>query len=129
MPQCGTARDAGACYKHGVTKDRNARLVYSTGTGRVSPRTAEDPAASPTPAASKGIRIRLDRRAAGRVVTLVTGLPGATFDVQALARELRAACGTGGTVRDDTIELQGDHRERVEATLSARGLRSKRAGG
>jgi translation initiation factor 1 len=49
--------------------------------------------------------------------------------VAALARDLRAACGSGGTVREDTIELQGDHRDKIEAALAARGLRSKRAGG
>jgi translation initiation factor 1 len=111
-----------------VKKERNARLVYSTESGRVSP-SADAPAGPATPAAGKGIRIRLDRRASSRVVTLVTGVPGTADGVQALARELRAACGTGGTVRDDTIELQGDHRDRVEAALSARGLRSTRAGG
>jgi translation initiation factor 1 len=63
------------------------------------------------------------------VVTLVCGVPGAAAEVAALARDLRAACGSGGTVREDTIELQGDHRDKIEAALAARGLRSKRAGG
>jgi translation initiation factor 1 len=71
----------------------------------------------------------LDRRASGRVVTVVTGLAEATAEVEALARALKSACGAGGTVKDGTLELQGDHRERVEAALAARGLRSKRAGG
>ena len=110
-------------------KDRNARLVYTTGTGRVTP--AREDAPDPTTAASgaKGIRLRLDRRASGRVVTLVTGVRGSAADVAALARELRTLCGTGGTVRDDTIELQGDHRAKVEAELGRRGIRSRRAGG
>jgi translation initiation factor 1 len=113
-----------------MANERNARLVYSTGTGRVTAPRAE-PAATPasSPTGKGGVRLRLDRRASGRVVTLVTGVPGGPAALQALGRELRAACGTGGTVRDDTIELQGDHRERVEAELAQRGLRSKRAGG
>jgi translation initiation factor 1 len=73
--------------------------------------------------------LRLDRRASGRVVTVVTGLPGAPDELCALARDLRAACGTGGTLKDGLVELQGDQRERVEALLGERGIRSKRAGG
>jgi translation initiation factor 1 len=101
----------------------DSRLVYSTG-GTVEPAPAEKPA----PAAAKGIRIRLERRASGRVVTVVTGVPGGPAEVESLGRELRAGCGTGGTTRDDTIELQGDHRDKVEAALARRGLRSKRTG-
>jgi translation initiation factor 1 len=109
-----------------VARERESRLVYSTG-GPVQPRAENEPAAAP--AAGKGIRIRLDRRASGRVVTVVTGVPGSTGEVEALGRELRASCGSGGTTRDDTIELQGDHRDKVEAALARRGLRSKRSGG
>jgi translation initiation factor 1 len=63
------------------------------------------------------------------VVTVVSGLPGGKAEVAKLARELKTACGTGGTVKHDALELQGDHRERVETALAERGLRSKRAGG
>jgi translation initiation factor 1 len=110
-----------------MARERESRLVYSTG-GPVEP--ADGPkAAAATDAGAKGIRIRLDRRASGRVVTVVTGLPGPAAEVEALGRELRAACGTGGTTREQTVELQGDHRDKVEAALAGRGLRSKRSGG
>lgn len=75
------------------------------------------------------MRLRLERRASGRVVTLVGGLPGTPDDVAQLARELRSACGTGGTIKDGSVELQGDHRDAVEARLRALGIPSKRAGG
>ena len=108
-----------------MARDRESRLVYSTG-GKVEPvAKPEPPAAGP----NKGVRIRLDRRASGRVVTVITGLPGPRGDIEQLGRELRAGCGTGGTTRDDTIELQGDHRDKVEAALARHGLRSKRSGG
>jgi translation initiation factor 1 len=85
------------------------------------------------PARAKGaagkIRIRLDRRASNRVVTVVTGLPGQAAETAALARSLKLACGAGGTLKDDALELQGDHRDKVEAVLAAAGLKSKRAGG
>jgi translation initiation factor 1 len=106
-----------------MARDREARLVYSTGGEK-------DREPAPTEARderSPGIRLRLDRRASARLVTVVSGLPAA--DAPALARELRAACGTGGTLKDGVLELQGDHRGRVEDALRARGLASKRAGG
>jgi translation initiation factor 1 len=62
-------------------------------------------------------------------VTVVSGLPGPDAERLALARVLKTACGAGGTFKDGVLELQGDHRDRVEAALRARGLRSKRAGG
>lgn len=105
-------------------RDSNVRLAYSTGGDAPEPEESEA-----EPARGPGIRIRLDRRASGRVVTVVTGLPGTAADGAALAREMRSACGTGGTFKDGAVELQGDHRERVEAFLASRGMRSKRAGG
>lgn len=104
---------------------RDTRLVYSTGGEREAPA----PEATPSAARTAGIRLRLDRRASGRVVTVVTGLPGTPPQVSVLARELKVACGAGGTVKDGALELQGDHRERVERALRARGLASKRSGG
>jgi translation initiation factor 1 len=68
----------------------------------------------------------LERRASGRVVTVLTGLPGTPAQVAELARQLRAVCGAGGTTRADAVELQGDQREKAEAALLARGLRVKR---
>jgi translation initiation factor 1 len=116
-----------SCYKGRMARERDSRLVYSTAAPLERKRSPQ-PAAPPA-SGSKGIRIHLDRRASGRLVTLVTGLPGNGKEIEALGRELRTGCGTGGTTRDDTIELQGDHRNKVEAFLARRGLRSRRAGG
>lgn len=107
-----------------MRRDPNARLVYSTG-GVVRP---QDEAEAPRTGGGR-IRIHLDRRASSRVVTVVTGLSGSRADVAALCKALKAACGTGGTVKEGVLELQGDHRDKVEAALAARGLRSRRAGG
>jgi len=70
--------------------------------------------------------MRLERRASGRTVTVVTGLPGTPAQIADLARDLRAACGAGGTARADAVELQGDQRDKAAAALVARGLRVKR---
>ena len=107
-----------------VSRHPTTRLVYSTG----GDATAETKPEAPRADGSR-IRIRLDRRASDRVVTVVTGLPGSPAEIGTLAKALKSACGTGGTVKDGAVELQGDHREKVEAALLARGLRSKRSGG
>jgi translation initiation factor 1 len=110
-----------------VARDPNSRLAYSTdGAHLEKQRRAAEPAASGD---GSRIRIRLERRASGRLVTAVSGLPGPAAASQALARELKAACGAGGTLKDGVLELQGDHRDAVERALATRGLRSKRAGG
>src|SRR5262245_5837668 len=109
-----------------MASGRDSRLVYSTG-GAVPPQETEK--TSPAPTGGRGIRLSLDRRASGRVVTVVTGLPGTEREVTDLAKALKTACGAGGTVKDGVLELQGDHRPRVEAYLQSRGLRFKRSGG
>jgi len=109
-----------------MARKDEARLVYSTGGETARPEPVAAPAA---PAASVGIRLRLERRPSNRVATVVTGLPGRPDDAAALAKALKSGCSTGGTFKDGVLELQGDHRERVEQILAARGLKSKRAGG
>jgi len=107
-----------------MARERGTRLAYSTGGETDAPPEPSLPSPSSKPPA---IRLRLDRRASDRVVTVVSGLPASAAPT--LARELKAACGAGGAFKDGVLELQGDHRGRVEEALRARGLRSKRAGG
>jgi translation initiation factor 1 len=77
----------------------------------------------------RGARLRLERRASDRLATLVSGLPGSEQQKAALLKQLKAACGAGGTLKDGVLELQGDQRDKVEAVLRERGIASKRAGG
>jgi translation initiation factor 1 len=65
----------------------------------------------------------------GKTVTVVTGISLADRDLDALGKQLKASCGSGGTVKDGIIEVQGDHVERVVALLVAQGYKAKRAGG
>lgn len=111
-----------------MARDPETRLVYSTGGDVEAKEDAARAATAPRPGKA-GIRLRLERRASGRLMTVVTALPGNGAEVEELARELRRACHTGGTFRDGVLELQGDQRERLEAELAARGLPCKRAGG
>jgi translation initiation factor 1 len=72
---------------------------------------------------------RSTRGRKGKGVTIVTGLPLQGEALAGFAKRLKAACGAGGTVKDDTIEIQGEHRDRLAALLEAEGWTVKRAGG
>ncbi len=73
------------------------------------------------------IKLRRERRN-GRDVIVIEGLPADVL-LDEIARQLKATCATGGTVKGRTIEIQGDHRGRIAEVLLERGFRSKRAGG
>ena len=110
-------------------------LVYSTDAGRMCPACRQPVAAcicnAPAAPAGDGI-VRVSRETKGRAgkgVTLVRGLALDADALTQLARELKAACGSGGTVKAGTIEIQGDHVERVVERLKQAGWTVKRAGG
>ncbi|MEP0805953.1 MAG: translation initiation factor [Chloroflexota bacterium] len=65
----------------------------------------------------------------GKVVTLVKNLVLSEDDLKSLAKQLKQECGSGGTVKDGVIEIQGEHRERIAAVLQRLGYRVKIAGG
>ena len=76
--------------------------------------------------------VRVTRDAKGRggkVVTVVKGVALDAVGLVALGKQLKAVCGSGGTVKDGVIEVQGDHVDRLIETLKARGHTVKRAGG
>jgi translation initiation factor 1 len=118
------------------SKHSTGGLVYSTEAGRMCPG-CRQPVASCTcsqrPASSAGDGVvRVSRETKGRGGKAVTVVKGVAMDAAALAllgKQLRTACGSGGTVKDGVIEIQGDHVERVMAALQAQGLKVKRAGG
>lgn len=65
----------------------------------------------------------------GKTVTLVRNLQLTPDDLKALAKQLKQVCGTGGTVKDGVIEIQGEHREKIAAALRGLGYGVKLAGG
>jgi translation initiation factor 1 len=114
----------------------NSRMVYSTGIGSLCPncRRAVRDCVCPkgAPGAAKPAAVRVARETKGRAgkgVTTITGLPLAASDVQALAGALKKRCGSGGTVREGVIEIQGDHRDTIVAELIKLGWQAKRSGG
>ena len=118
------------------------RLVYSTDGGRVGtcPRCGKpykqcrcDTTTSNQQSTIKsdGIaRVMRDRKGrGGKTVTVITGLPASEETLTTLAQQLKKLCGSGGTVKDGVIEIQGDHCDKVMAKLMALGYKVKRAGG
>lgn len=125
--------------KENVMKDRTTKdnaLVYSSEFGRMCPACGK-PASrcvcrkkGESPAGDGIVRIRRETKGrGGKTVTVVSGVPLDEDGVKAVAGELKRRCGTGGTVRDGIIEIQGDHCETLMNELERRGFRVKRAGG
>jgi len=84
------------------------------------------------PGAAKAASIRVGREIKGRAgkgVTTVTGLPLSASDLETLAARLKKRCGSGGTVREGVIEIQGEHRETIVAELGKLGWPAKKSGG
>lgn len=112
-------------------------LVYSTELGgRTCPACRQAIAgcicAKSAPATPAGgiIRVSLEtKRRGGKAVTVVRGLGMDAVELAALGKQLKAACGSGGTVKDGTVEVQGDHREKIVQLLSGQGHKVKLAGG
>jgi translation initiation factor 1 len=73
-------------------------------------------------------RLTTERRAKGKLVTVITGLAAGSNDLNDLATRLKNACGAGGTVKDGQIELQGDHLRAAERGLQALGYKTKTCG-
>ena len=115
-------------------KDHDA-YVFSTQYGELCP-VCERPVAGcacPKPRSEGGDGIvRVGRETKGRKgkgVTVVRGIPLLGAELASLAKELKRACGSGGTLRDGVLEIQGDHRDRLVVMLEAKGWRVRRSGG
>lgn len=117
-------------------RNKESALVYSTEFGKMCPGCNKPVAAceclkkQSTPK-SDGI-VRLMRETKGRKgkgVTLITGVPLDDKGLNQLAKSLKQKCGSGGSVKDGVIEIQGDHRDALEKELNGLGYKVKRAGG
>ncbi len=118
----------------------DSKLVYSTEHGRVCPDCAKPQAecrcrASGARAVGRApgdgvVRIRREIKGrGGKTVTVLTGFKLADAQLKALAAELKRRCGTGGSVVDGDILIQGDHRTVLLEELKRRGIAAKLAGG
>lgn len=106
-----------------------SRSVYETGKGRVCPKCGwpvDDcrcsKAGEEAVPAKIACVLRLEKKGrGGKTVTVVANLPRNASFLASLAAELKRACGTGGTAAEATVEIQGDHRERLRPLLAAKG--------
>jgi translation initiation factor 1 len=111
-------------------------IVYSTEHGRMCPKCSE-PIAKCSCRQKKGVPqsdgvVRIERETKGRKgkgVTVITGVPLDETGIKELAKQLKAKCGAGGTVKDGVIEVQGDHRDLLVEELRKRGWTVKQIGG
>jgi translation initiation factor 1 len=118
-------------------KNTNSRLVYSSSSGRVCPKCNKPIAkcvcrkqTSVLPPNDGIVRVgRETKGRKGKGMTLITGVPLQTNELKKLAKELKQKCGTGGTLKDGVIEIQGDHRDALVELLQAKGWTVKRSGG
>lgn len=122
---------------------RNEREVWATGIGRITYcRHCGQPAGAcrcrevRRGATAKAmpqdgyVRILRDRKGrGGKVVTVIHGLPGDDEQLVELGKSLKRLCGSGGTVKDGVVEIQGDHLSRIEERLRQLGYTVKRVGG
>lgn len=89
--------------------------------------TCPPPAVEPKriPPEAQTARVRREKRAKGKIVTMVGNLDPEGNDLATLAAHLKTRCGAGGTVKDGLIEIQGDHVAAVDAALRALGYRTR----
>ncbi len=112
-------------------------LVYSTETGRMCPGCRQPLSACSCKAAARAAPAgdgvakvaRQTKGRGGKCVTVVSGLALDAVSLATLGKQLRSACGSGGTVKDGVIEVQGDHCEQILQVLASQGHRAKRTGG
>lgn len=85
------------------------------------------PAPSPPPERiapeKQTAKLTVEKRKKGKQVTVVRGLPAAGNDLPDLLTRLKTSCGAGGTIKDDSLEIQGNHAERIRQTLQQMGYR------
>ncbi len=122
-------------------KDRdsnsNSKLVYSTGLGRICPSCEKQSAKckckknkNHTPRGDGKVRVeRSVKGRKGKGVSLISGLPLGNAELKQLAKKLKQKCGTGGTVKNGVVEIQGDHRDFLVEELNKLGYKAKKAGG
>ena len=118
------------------SNNEHTRLVYSTEHGQTCPACKQRWSRctcrqKKVPQAGDGI-VRIGRSTKGRKgkgVTVITGIPADAGQLKQIAKSLKQKCGSGGTVKSGTIEIQGDHRNLLIAELQGMGYTVRRSGG
>jgi translation initiation factor 1 len=112
------------------------KTVYSTEWGRMCPNCGKPVKDCVCKQSRQSVKtdgfVRLQRQSKGRngkPVTLISGVPLDGKDLQDLHKELKRLCGSGGTIKDGVMEIQGDHRDKLNEVLGKKGYKVKMVGG
>lgn len=110
-----------------MSKKSKGGMVYSTNPDW-NPQSPEDQVES-VPAARQDLRVWLEKNhRGGKTASVIKGFIGPVSDLEDLSKTLKAKCGTGGSVKDGEIIIQGDHRDKILQLLLQLGYRAKKAG-
>jgi translation initiation factor 1 len=114
-----------------MAKDNKSenRVVYSEFGTKPNPDAMERGTAN-LPPAQQNLRVQASRKGRkGKTVTVITGLQANAEALADLLKQLKSQCGAGGTVKDQEIEIQGDHAQKLVQVLSKLGYKVKISGG
>ena len=110
-------------------KKGRKNVVYSTNPDYEYEYDSEEEKETLEPA-EQLLYVSIDRKARkGKEVTMIEGFIGASNDLNSLAKQLKSSCGVGGTVKDECILIQGNHRDKIMGLLDKYGYQTKRKGG
>lgn len=111
--------------------DTNSKLVYSTEKSVLRKDTSKNALNQPKlPLNQQRVIVRLDKKArAGKAVTIVDGIQMHQKDMDGLLKRLKTRLATGGTIKESSLEIQGDHCTAVLDLLKKEGFNPKRSGG
>ena len=105
----------------------NSKLIFSTDDSvSLTDNTVQSLAIDPS---QQRVRLHLDRKGGGKIVSIVRGLQESNDVLTVIAKDLKKGCGVGGSVKNGEILIQGNHREKIQKLLSKKRYAVKLSGG
>lgn len=111
-----------------MSRKNHTGVIYSTDPD-FQYTASDQPATETLPPAQQNLKIWLVKLGGNKTVTAVRGFAGTETDLADLGKQLKAACGAGGSAKDNELLIQGDHRDKALAWLTGKGYKAKKAGG